>query len=54
MKAIVKKSGKYTLREIEMAVIEKLSNKIMRQFTFDLTLMLLPILLIMLEWRQST
>lgn len=30
MRTIVKKSGRHTLREIEKATIEKLSNKILR------------------------
>jgi hypothetical protein len=30
MRLIVKKSGRHTLREIEKATIEKLSNKIMK------------------------
>jgi hypothetical protein len=50
---IVKKSGKNTLREIEQATIEKLSNKILRQFSSDLVSMLPAVLIIMLETRQA-
>lgn len=51
IRAIVKKSGRHTLREIEKATIEKLTNKILRQFTFDIVAMLPAILIIMLETR---
>ena len=50
---IVKKAGKNTLREIEKATIEKLSNKILRQFASDFILMLPAVLIIMLETRQA-
>jgi len=54
IREIVKKSGKNTLREIEQATIEKLANKILRQFSFDLVSMLPAVLIIMLETRQAS
>ncbi len=54
MKAIVRKSGKRTLKEIEKATKEKLSNKILKSFFTELIYMLPAILLIMLEMRQAS
>jgi ABC-type multidrug transport system fused ATPase/permease subunit len=51
---MVKRAGRNTLKEVERATIEKLSNKIFRQFTFDMFLMIVPILVVALEWRQAT
>lgn len=46
-------SGNKTLKEIERVTIEKLSNKILRQFTTDLVLMFPCALLIALESRRA-
>jgi len=46
-------SGNKSLKEIERVTIEKLSNKILRQFTSDLVLMLPCALLILLESRRA-
>lgn len=51
---MVKRAGRNTLREVEKATIEKLSNKIFRQFTLEMFMMIVPILVICLEWRQAT
>jgi hypothetical protein len=53
IRSLVKKAGKHTLREIERATIEKLTNKILRQFTYDIVVMMPAVLLVMLEWRQA-
>jgi hypothetical protein len=52
-KNIVMSSGNKSLKEIERVTIEKLSNKILRQFTSDLVLMLPCALLILLESRRA-
>ena len=53
MRTLVKKSGRHTLREIEKATIEKLANKILRQFGVDIVLLIPAILLLMLEYPRT-
>lgn len=51
IRSLVKKAGKHTLKEIERVTIEKLVNKILRKFTYDIIVMMPAILIVMLEWR---
>jgi hypothetical protein len=53
LKEIAKNAGKNSLKEIEGVTKEKLSNKILKQFTLDLIVMLPIILIIMLEARTA-
>jgi hypothetical protein len=50
----VRNAGKKTLREVRQVTNEKLSAKILRQFSFDLAMLLPAILIIALEYRTAS
>jgi len=51
---IVRNAGKKTLKEVRQVTNEKLSTKILRQFGFDLAMLLPAILIIALEYRTAS
>ena len=50
---MVRQGGEVTLRDIRTATIEKLTNKILRAFVFDVAFVLPPLLLIGLEYGRA-